>query len=351
MPRLVHFIFGLAADFDGKEYGVVQYLAVLAVRTYLPADTRILLHYGHDPEAAPGGNAWWRRTLPLVETRRVRVAHQYAGRPLTSGAQRSDVLRLQLLYRYGGVYLDMDVLVCHPALDDLRHAAAQAPGGVVLGREGDIGLGNAVIVARPGAPFLAQWLYAMRSVPCWHCWNHHSVKLPAALHRQFPHQIHVLPPEALYQPLWDERGLHALFVESSGDDHTVESVERNVSKTVARGTASPLSSMPLVIHLWAQKSHRRFLRHLQWLPASCSPLSATATGGLFFRYARVLLRDARARLPPPFAASARLSMVLPVRPFGAPPPRCRLRSLRPPPPPRCPADGIADETVAPAPRR
>jgi hypothetical protein len=68
-------------------------------------------------------------------------------------AHKADVVRLEVLLKYGGIYLDMDVLALK-SFDELR----QFP--MVLGQEGldgFIGLANAVIVAHSSSSFLQQW--------------------------------------------------------------------------------------------------------------------------------------------------------------------------------------------------
>lgn len=65
--------------------------------------------------------------------------------------QRADVIRLVVLYVYGGIYLDLDI-VCLKSLDQLRTFP------FVLPRTRPIGLSNDFIVAQAKHPFLLQVL-------------------------------------------------------------------------------------------------------------------------------------------------------------------------------------------------
>ena len=65
--------------------------------------------------------------------------------------QRADVIRLLVLYVYGGIYLDLDI-ICLKSLDPLR--AFQ----FVLPRTMPVGLSNDFIVAEAKHPFLMQVL-------------------------------------------------------------------------------------------------------------------------------------------------------------------------------------------------
>ncbi len=65
--------------------------------------------------------------------------------------QRADVIRLVVLYVYGGIYLDFDI-VCLQSFDQLRKYE------VVLPRTMPVGVSNDFIIAQPKHPFLLQVL-------------------------------------------------------------------------------------------------------------------------------------------------------------------------------------------------
>jgi inositol phosphorylceramide mannosyltransferase catalytic subunit len=63
--------------------------------------------------------------------------------------QRADVIRLIVLYVFGGVYLDLDI-ICLQSVDFLRSF------DMVLPRTRPIGLSNDFIMSKPRHPFLLQ---------------------------------------------------------------------------------------------------------------------------------------------------------------------------------------------------
>jgi len=65
--------------------------------------------------------------------------------------QRADVIRIIVLYVYGGIYLDLDI-VCLKSLDQLRAYK------LVLPKTKPVGLSNDFIIAEPKHPFLLQVL-------------------------------------------------------------------------------------------------------------------------------------------------------------------------------------------------
>ncbi|GJQ15756.1 hypothetical protein GpartN1_g7547.t1 [Galdieria partita] len=223
VPDTVHFIFGLREDFDGKPFGIVQFLSVLSVKLRLNP-TNMILHYAFEP-----CSIWWNATKEMVTLRKVTAPTHICGRPLFSAAHRADYLRLEILHEFGGIYVDMDVLVLKPF-----HFLRQYD--FSLGEEGvnaSVGLGNAVLIARKGAVFLKRW----RAEYCRHFdsshWNHYSVMLPHRIYRKFPGEANVLPHYAFYMPLWDTEGLCELYFNTSQGEETENH---------------------LAIHLWSEKA-------------------------------------------------------------------------------------------------
>ena len=63
--------------------------------------------------------------------------------------QRADMIRLVILYIFGGIYLDLDI-ICLQSLDQLRMYE------FILPRTRPVGLSNDFIMAEPKHPFLLQ---------------------------------------------------------------------------------------------------------------------------------------------------------------------------------------------------
>jgi len=72
-----------------------------------------------------------------------------------SPAQRADILRLELLRRYGGVYVDTDMEPLRP-LDELL-----ADQRCVFGREDDRWVATGIVAAVPGDPFVVHLCSSM----------------------------------------------------------------------------------------------------------------------------------------------------------------------------------------------
>lgn len=81
---------------------------------------------------------------------------------------------------------------------------------------GSVGLCNAMIMARPNAPFLQRW-YATYATFDYSAWNYHSVILPGKLALQFDKEVTILNHTAYFWPLWDSNGLRTLYLEKTYD--------------------------------------------------------------------------------------------------------------------------------------
>ena len=115
-------------------------------------------------------------------------------------------MRLKILQKYGGIYLDIDLIVIKP-LDRLLHHP------MVMGKENEDGLCNAFIASEPKSPFLKRWLDNYASFDD-NDWNSHSVHLPLRLAKFHSKEICVLPKTHFFWPSFYQN--HIEFVHNYG---------------------------------------------------------------------------------------------------------------------------------------
>lgn len=203
IPKILHYCFGMAPDFGGKPWSLVHYVGVASAIKHIEPEA---VYFYYEFELS---GPWWDLTRKMVTPVKIEAPREIFGRPVRHPAHRADVVRLQKLNDYGGIYLDADVLV-HRSFDDLLNNS------VVLGREGfddsDPKMANAVILAEPQAPFIQRWFGEYRSFRGDEgYWNEHSVLIPARLAGEHPEEITVLAPTAFFWPLWSEAHVEWLF--------------------------------------------------------------------------------------------------------------------------------------------
>src|SRR5271170_2457891 len=142
IPKRIHFCFGLSPDFAGMPWGLVHYACVRsAVLRIKPQQAS--LYYEYEPSGP-----WWDLTKSLIDVEKIVGPRQIFNRPLMHAAHRADVVRLEKLFKHGGIYLDCDVLVVN---DFQPLLLADCVLGTERIGEGS-GLCNAVILATENAP-------------------------------------------------------------------------------------------------------------------------------------------------------------------------------------------------------
>jgi len=116
---------------------------------------------------------------------------------------QSDVARLDVLERHGGLYVDLDVIIVRP-LDDLIGAAVDRK-VVIMGAESPDMLGSGFILSpRPGAEFLKLWRQSYAVGFDDSDWNRQSVFVPMQLARERPDLVGI-EWFLINRPNWNER--------------------------------------------------------------------------------------------------------------------------------------------------
>ena len=151
-----------------------------------------------------------------IELKQVRDVSTVFGRRVESSAHKADVIRMEALLTYGGVYMDMDVIALRP-MDGLI-----AQHSCILGQEqtGDgthpHGLGNAYMLTHRASPFFSEWFAAYRRFDHTQ-WAALSIHLPIRLSRAYPELVKELGPEAIYWPSFDDTGARQMYLSNDFD--------------------------------------------------------------------------------------------------------------------------------------
>jgi len=173
-------------------------LALMAVQRY--ARPRKILFW-YDAASTPPVGRWWMlarysgvHVLPVPYQRPTSVFNH----TVSVIEHQSDVARLAIIERYGGLYIDLDVILVRP-LNSLFHF------DVVLGAETPELLGSGFILARrPGAEFIRRWRRSYAAKFDDRNWNHHACRVPMMLAGLYPNLIHV-EWHSIHHPNWFEQ--------------------------------------------------------------------------------------------------------------------------------------------------
>lgn len=106
IPKIVHFVYGLRDPEPTLD--LIHYVAIKSAHEVLKPD-KIMFHYHHIPV---GEN--FERARHMLTLRQVPMVTEVFDRPVNHYAHRADVVRLQVLQEYGGIYLDLDLISLKP---------------------------------------------------------------------------------------------------------------------------------------------------------------------------------------------------------------------------------------------
>lgn len=194
-PNIIHFV---CVSDTKKDIPLIYYIACKSAKLINP-QYRIIFHYNIEPSGM-----YYSLIQTFVETRCIEAPESIFGHPISLIQHKVDVLRLQLMIEFGGIYLDLDT-ICLKSFDVFLE------GKVVLGREGDDGLCNAVIIAPRHSEFLTLWYETYQN---FHNdqWNEFSVIAPMRLAKLRPDLIDIQPQASFFSPDFQPSSLNDLFV-------------------------------------------------------------------------------------------------------------------------------------------
>ncbi len=234
IPNIIHFVFGMKQDFGGKPFNLIHYLAIKSAFDVNSPDI-IYFHYQYEPSGV-----WWEKAKHFIKLNKIEAPTEIFNNPLCHVAHQADVVRLQMLQKYGGIYLDLDTICVKPFTPLLSY-------DFVIGTEANeaflelpflekiirrfiniiflkkkknnkIGLCNAVILSKPNSNFVNLWISeykSFRSKGRDAYWAEHSVLLPLKLVEKYKKDVKVLKYDAFHYPTWTSNGLKKMHEENN----------------------------------------------------------------------------------------------------------------------------------------
>ena len=222
IPNTVHYVLLKKDTKSEPTFSFRQWLSLYSSVAILKADI-ILLHTDYEDHeilvAATGGSKWTRKVL--TEFPRVKINHIQApiianDKVITSTEHKSDFVRMDVLHKFGGIYMDWDVL----ALQDvtpLRKSGFAA----VVGREAFGGINNGVIMAQKKSMLIAM-MRCEGPKAFDGSWTAHSVELLTQLAERMVRQIGevlILDQKAFASVSFGRKGAEELFESHHSPDN------------------------------------------------------------------------------------------------------------------------------------
>lgn len=185
IPNIVHFIYPVWPNTRPLSY--VNYMAVKMARAVQKPD-RIKFWINKEPEPSE----WWDKIKELVEVVYTPMDGVYRGVKIEWPQLQSDVTRLEILQREGGIYLDTDML-----LRRFLDVFLKTPSDFVMGFEpNETSACNALMIAKPEAKVIKRWLELMPEALQSQKWAQGGVVTPFELWKEDASLIQMLSARA-----------------------------------------------------------------------------------------------------------------------------------------------------------
>lgn len=178
IPRTIHFIYPVTER--TRPWSLVNHAAVMLARKHHPHDEIVV--WTNEPKSSFKMRV--SAALAGAEIEFIDLPTQICGADIKHPQYMSDVMRLQILYEHGGIYMDTDMLL-RMDVDDLR-AIAQNHNRLVISYENESrsSICNALMVAQAKNAFVGVWLAAIPGALRSPTWANGGVLLPVELSKR-----------------------------------------------------------------------------------------------------------------------------------------------------------------------
>jgi mannosyltransferase OCH1-like enzyme len=218
IPNIVHFNYGLIEQ--EEDFLFVYYIAVLSCKIINKPD-KIYFHYHYEPKGQ-----WWEKTKEQVDIIKIDVPLYIGNKPLKKVAHKSDIARMIILKKYGGIYLDIDTICIRSYKDLLCNKFFIANEVTESGKI--MGLCNAIMGTEPDGSFITEWWDNYEQKFESDGWQEASTHLPYHLSLKNTN-LTILKPSNFLIPSWES--INLIF-----------------------GKANELNDDLIVLHYWNQHS-------------------------------------------------------------------------------------------------
>lgn len=226
IPKIIHLLYFGETEFMNFHYECIKSMSK-NMRDY-----KIIIYN----KIEPSENVYWEnvKKLPNLTIEDIQVPEEYDGFPLSYFQYKADVVRLNVLYEKGGVYLDIDMLV----IKNFDHIINSGKGFYISEEyEKGKGLINAFIASKPKNEFLKLWLESFKTGLRMENWAYHIRESNKKLlekhkHYMLKYNIEILESKYFFPFHWSQRDKFVNIKENLNDDvhciHLFETILQDV---------------------------------------------------------------------------------------------------------------------------
>lgn len=212
IPKVINYIFGLDENYCNKPFCDFHYFNILSSKLINP-DYTINIYYFNKPTSNLFNSL--KNFCNLIKLEK--VPREISNKKFEFTEHICDLLRIELIYNVGGIYLDIDT-VCINSFDSLLENECVM--GLEYGKHEHehipklIGLCNAVVMGEKHNIFIEKWIenfYKDYRTD----WNYNCVQMPYNLSKIYKSHITIQPQNSFFKYSWDSEGRNNLFFNNS----------------------------------------------------------------------------------------------------------------------------------------
>ena len=202
IPKVIHLIYLKEKDLENFNFRCIKSIAQYC------KDYKIKIH--NDIE--PINNIYWNeiKKIPNIEIIKTQRIKSFDGFPINHVQYEADILRMEIMYNEGGIYMDTDILVVRN-FDEIFNSGK----AFYLSTESahDTNLINSFLAAKPHNEFIKIWLDKFRSGLRMDNWGYHIRDSNKQILEKNPHymlkyQIEIMDGYYFFPFKWAQRDIY-----------------------------------------------------------------------------------------------------------------------------------------------
>jgi hypothetical protein len=216
ITNIIHYIFGLIPQ--NEEFSFVYFMSIYSNYMINRPDI-IYFHYQYEPYGY-----WWEKSRKYIKLNYIKCDDMAWGRKkILKYAHKADKVRLDILYKYGGIYMDIDTITIRPYKNIFNDNGIMNNGINYTINDTDCIIGiqeenylnrgltlycNAILISARNSKFIEKWIEMYEKYFVTDGWCEASVHLPQKvinkLDEKTRNKIRILSQDYFYKPSYNE---------------------------------------------------------------------------------------------------------------------------------------------------
>jgi glycosyltransferase involved in cell wall biosynthesis len=203
IPNIIHYIYGLKEpnnnqnNNENNDFNFVYFISIYS--NYVINKPKVIFfHYQYEPTGF-----WWNQAKKYLTLNYINTTNLYWGnKKIIKYAHKADKIRLEILYKYGGIYMDIDTINVKSYYELLKYDLVM---GIQEFQNNMALLCNALIFAKKESLFIKKWMESYEKKFDPQGWCEASVHLPYKIYLEHKDEydfsnILFLPESSFYTP-------------------------------------------------------------------------------------------------------------------------------------------------------